>query len=114
MANLNLLGSVRKAYYQPFNYHQTTKHKIQSSMPDVIKGLWFCLHNEFFKVSPGKVAVEYPIKTTTGAEKKVSKSCIDVIPKGENKVKDKFEEKLHECFPSFRLTSFECILESPV
>lgn len=109
MGNLTLLGSVRKAYFKPFHYHPTKKHKTQSSFPDVIKGFWFCLCRDFFKVSPGKISVEYPIETTSQSEKKVFKSFICIVEKGEQKVKDKFKEKLHECFPSYRLTSLEGI-----
>ena len=113
MASLDLLGSVRKVYSNPsaFNYHQTTKHKEQSSMPDVVKGMWFCLANKFFKVSVGKVALEFPIKSSTAsvARKPVSKSSMGVLEKGEKKVKEKFKSKLHENFPSFRKISFESI-----
>ena len=112
MGNLNLLGSVRNVYSQPhsFNYHQTTKHKTQSSLPDVIKGMWFCLRNQFFKVSEGGIAFELPLRSTDEV-KKVRKSLIDVISKGEEKVSKKLEEKLHESFPLFRLISLVPVME---
>ena len=81
-------------------------------MPDVIKGMWFCICHKFFEVSPGKVPVEYPIRQTKESEKKVSQSLIDIVIKGEEKVRNKFTEKLHECFPSYRLTSFESTIAS--
>lgn len=114
MGNLNLLGSVRKAYSDPtaFNYYQTTKHNVQSSLHDVIKGMWFCVRNEMFKVTPGKVPLEFPIHKSTAAPKKVSKSFTEIISKGEKKVRDKFHEKLHDCFPSFRTASLENVLNA--
>lgn len=113
MGNLNLLGSVRRVYSQPdsFNYHQTTKHKVQSSLPDVIKGMWFCLRNQFFKVSNGRIALELPLRSTVKDRKKVRKSLIEVISKGEEKVKKKLKEKLHESFLQFRLTSLASVME---
>jgi hypothetical protein len=114
MANLDMLGSVRGAYSGPkaFNYHQTTKHKEQSSLPDVLKGMWFCLANRFFQMSVGGVPLEFPIKHPTGARKPVSKFCMEVIRKGEKKVKDQFKSKLHESFPSFRQTSLDSLCTS--
>ena len=111
MGSLDLLGSVRKVYSSPsaFNYHQTTKHKVQSSMPDVVKGMWFCLANKFFEVSVGKIPLEFPVKSSTSsvARKPVSKSCMGVLEKGEKKIKGQFGAKLHENFPSYRRVSLE-------
>ena len=94
LGNLDILGSVRRAYVSCFNYHQTTKHKEQSSLPGVVKGMWFCLPNKFFAMSPGKVPVEFPLKSAPVPSKPVSKVCMAVIKKGEKKVKDKFKSKL--------------------
>ena len=112
MGNLNLLGSVRNVYSQPgsFNYHQTTKHKVQSSLPDVIKAMWFCLRNQFFNVTEGRIALELPLRST-GEVRKVRKSLIEVLSKGEEKVSKKLEEKLHESFPLFRFTSLASVME---
>ena len=111
MGNLDILGSVRRAYVSPFNYHQTTKHKEQSSLPNVVKRMWFCLANKFFAMSPGKVPVEFPLKSVPVPSKPVSKVCMAVIRKGEKKVKDKFKSKLHENFQSFRKASLESVLQ---
>lgn len=116
MGNLNLLRSVRSIYSQPnsFNYHQTTKHKTQSALPDVIKGMWFCIRNKLLQdqlVSQGSIPLELPLRRTNEVPKKVRKCFIEVISKGEKKVKDKLKEKLHESFPLFRLTSLESVLE---
>ena len=116
MGNLNLLRSVRSIYSQPnsFNYHQTTKHKTQSALPDVIKGMWFCIRNKLLQdqlVSQGSIPLELPLRRTNEVPKKVRKCFIEVTSKGEKKVKDKLKEKLHESFPLFRLTSLESVLE---
>jgi hypothetical protein len=78
---------------------------VQSSLPDVVKGMWFCLVNHFFKASTGKVVMEFPLGNETGRNKPISKSCMDVVMKGKKKVEDRFEAKLHESFPSFRRIS---------
>ena len=111
MANLDLLASVRNVYSDPkaFNYHQTTKHKEQSSLPDVVKGMWFCLTKKFFEVSAGKVPLEFPISDTAAARKPISNSYKEILKKGEKKVVEKFKSKLHESFPSFRKISLESI-----
>ena len=103
MANLDLLGSVRSVYSDPkaFNYHQTTKHKEQSSFPDVVKGMWFCIANKFFEVSEGKVPLEFPVSDTAATTKPVSNSCKEILKKGEKKVVERFESKLHEIFHHF-------------
>jgi hypothetical protein len=113
MGNLGLLGSVRSVYSHPsgFNYHQTKKHKVQSSLPDVIKGMWFCLRNAFFQMSLGDIPLEFPMQNTSGIQKKVAKSLIGVVEKGEQKVREKFEAKLHESFPLFRSVLLESVLE---
>ena len=112
MGNLDLLGSARRAYSQPFNYHQTVKHKEQSSFPDVIKGMWFCLTNKMFQPCSGRAAREYPLDNSPCQQKLVSRYCLDVLKNGEQKVTEKFEAKLHESFPSFRQASLER-LEQP-
>ena len=77
--------------------------------------MWFCISQKFFEVSPGKMPVEYPIdKKTKVSEKKVSQSFIEIVAKSEEKVRDKFKAKLHECFPSYRLTSFESTIASKI
>ena len=49
--------------------------------------------------------MEFPLGNETGRKKQISKSCMDVVMKGEKKVEEKFESKLHESFPSFRRIS---------
>ena len=111
MGNLNLFGSTRSAFSnkEAFDYHPTTKHKEQSSFPDQIKGLWFCVKNNFFSVSSGKVPCQFPLLSPSTIQKPVPKLAINVKEKGEKKVKEKFEAKLHDCFPAFRKFSFERI-----
>jgi hypothetical protein len=98
MANLNTLGSIRSSYASPhaFDIHPTTKHKEQSSLPGQIKGMWFCVNNGFFKVSGSTVPYQYPLQGPV-IEKKVSNVFVD----------EKFESKLHKCFPTFRKLSFQ-------
>ena len=113
MANLNTLGSIRSSYASPeaFDIHPTTKHTEQNSFPGQIKGMWFCVNNGFFKVSGSTVPYHYPLQGPV-IEKKVSNIFLDVKEKGEEKLREKFESKLHECFPSFRKFSFQRVFSS--
>ena len=98
MGNLDVLSSARATYAsrEAFDHHTTTKHKEQSSLPDQIKGMWFCVNNGFFKVSGSTVPYQYPLQGPV-IEKKVSNVLVD----------EKFESKLHKCFPTFRKLSFQ-------
>ena len=113
MANLNTLGSIQSSYASPhaFDIHPTTKHKEQTSFPDQIKGMWFCVNNGFFKVPGSTVLCQYPLQGPV-IEKKVSNVFVDVKEKGEKKLKEKFESNLHECFPTFRKFSFQRVSSS--
>ena len=114
MGNLKLFGSTRSAYSNPkaFDYHPTTKHKEQSPLPDQLKGMWFCLRNGFFKVSSERIPCQYPLQSTVDAQKNVSKMFWEIKEKGEKKVKEKFEAKLHDCFPAFRKFSLERLVSA--
>ena len=113
MGNLDVLGSTRATYAsrQAFDHHVTKKHKEQSSLPDQIKGMWFCMRNEFFVVSGCNVVYEYPLKGPA-IQKEVRQAFVKVKEKGENKIKEKFEEKLHDCFPAFRHFLLKRVLSS--
>jgi hypothetical protein len=115
MGNLDVLSSARATYAsrEAFDHHTTTKHKEQSSLPDQIKGMWFCMRNGFFAVSGSTTAYEYPLKGPA-IQKSVRQSFMQVKVKGETKIKEKFEEKLHNCFPSFRKFLFERVLTLPL
>ena len=113
MGNLDVLGSTRATYAsrQAFDHHTTKRHKEQSSWPDQLKGMWFCTRNGFFVVSGSTVAYEYPLKGPA-IQKPVRQAFVQVKDKGKNKIKEKFEEKLHDCFPSFRQILLERVLSS--
>ena len=104
MGNLDVLGSTRATYAsrQAFDHHTTKRHKEQSSWPD---------QNGFFVVSGSTVAYEYPLKGQA-IQKPVRQAFVQVKDKGENKIKEKFEEKQHDCFPSFRQILLERVLSS--
>lgn len=114
MGNLNLLDSVRTAYSnkEAFDNHPTTKHKEQSSFPEQIMGMWFCIQNKFFEVSCGKVPYQYPLQGNLPITKPVPKLAMNVKEKGERKVKENFATKLHDCFSSFRKIYFEKVAVS--
>ena len=63
----------------------------------------------FFSVPSQKVPCQFPLLSPSTTQKPVPKLAIYVKEKGEKKVKEKFEAKLHDCFPSFRKVSFERI-----
>ena len=114
MGNFNLLGSIRSFYCNPsaFNYHQTMTHKVESSLPDVVKGMWFCLCNKFFETMSGNFPVEFPLKSAKdGIQKNIPRSLHEIVPKDENKVKEKFAGKRHKKFPSYRCITLESVME---
>ena len=113
MGNLDVLGSTRatNTNREAFDHHVAKKHKEQSSFPDQIKGMWFCMLNGFFLVSGSTVAYEYPLKGPA-IQKPVRQTFMQLKEKGEKKIKEKFEEKLHDCFPSFRHFLLEKVMSS--
>ena len=52
MANVQILGQVRKAYTDRsvFDVHVTTNHKEQHPLPDQLKGMHFCLKKKLFSL----------------------------------------------------------------
>lgn len=109
-----MLGKTRKVFASKdaFDYHPTTKHKEQDPLPDQLKGMWFCICHKLFRHSPGRKATQLPI---SGDERKpVSQTHIGVIKKGEKKVVERFGEKLHACFPEFRLLTLQKSQESVI
>ena len=89
MGNLNLFGLTRATYSnkEAFDYHPTSRHKEQSSFPDQLKGMWFCVKNKFFEVSSGKIPYQLPIEGSSAVPKAVPKLVIAVKERGEKKWK---------------------------
>ena len=106
MANIDLLKSVRRAYMnkQAFDVHNTSHHSVQSSLPDQIKGAWFCVQKEFFRNKQRTEIECYPVDSKGNASGKVPKNLVDVIHKGKEEITSSFMEKLYECFPDLRYT----------
>ena len=104
MANIDLLKSVRRAYMnkQAFDVHKTSHHSVQSSLPDQIKGAWFCVQKEFFRNKKRTEIECYPVDSKGNASGKVPKNLVDVIDKGKEKITSSFMENLYECFPDLR------------
>ena len=50
MANLDMMKYMRRSYMskEGFDVHPTSRHSVQSSLPDQLKGAWFCLKRGFF------------------------------------------------------------------
>ncbi len=63
MANLDLFHAIRQAYKSKecFDVHSSTRHSVQTSFPDQLKGAWFCPKKEFFKPNDQKGVNCYPI-----------------------------------------------------
>ncbi len=104
MANLDLLKCIRRAYMskEGFDVHHTSRHLVQSSLLDQIKGAWFCIQKEFFKCKKRTEIECYPVGMNGCASRIVPKNLIDVISKGKKKVERSYKEKLYECFPGLR------------
>ena len=112
MGKLSLFCSTRDVYSDraAFDHHPTSKHKEQSPFPDQIKGMWFCLKNAFFKVRTGRMPYQYPLKGACSLQKPGQKTCMQVKEKGEKKVGQKFDEKLHDSFLAFHKFTFDRVL----
>ncbi len=85
-----------------FDVHHTSRHSVQSSLLDQIKGAWFCIQKEFFKCKKRTEIECYPVGMNGCAAGIVPKNLIDVISKGKKKVERSYKEKLYECFPDLR------------
>ena len=53
---------------------------------------------------------QYPLKGVCSLQKPVQKTCMQVKEKGEKKVREKFDERLHDSFPAFRKFTFDRVL----
>lgn len=104
MANLDMLKCVRSAYMskEGFDVHHTSRHSVQSALPDQIKGAWFCIQKEFFRNKKRSEIECYPVDNKGCSAGKVPKNLINVLSKGKQKIKDSFTQKLYECFPDLR------------
>ena len=63
-------------------------------------------------VKEREVALSVHIDHADQDPKPVSKALVSVYEKGLTKVKDNFYRKLHECFPSMRMVTFNRIVET--
>ena len=104
MGNLDLFRTVKKAYKarDSFNIHHTTRHSVQSSFPDQLKGSWFCLQQEFFKCKGRKEVKCYPPSGKDVPSGRLPANLTDVYEKGQRKIAAAFTQKRYESFPDIR------------
>ena len=104
MANIQLFGQVRRAYAdkEAFDVHTTSKHKEQDPIADQLKGMWFCIKEGFFQPQEDHTSV-HKYNLQGKREGSVAKSLRDVFDKGIEKIKQKFDQKMYECFVERRL-----------
>lgn len=77
-----------------------TRHNTeQTPFPDQLKGAWFCLQKGFFTNSSRKEVECFPFDKKGGTEGKIPKNLINVVEKGQAKIKENFKAKLFESFP---------------
>ena len=98
MANIDMLKTVRASYMgkDGFDVHHTSRHSEQTAFPDQLKGAWFCLQKGFF-TNRGRKEVEcYPVDKKGSTEGKIPKNLINVVEKGQAKIKENFKAKLFE------------------
>ena len=64
MANLDMMKYMRRSYMskEGFDVHPTSRHSVQSSLPDQLKGAWFCLKRFFFLIKVVKRWNAIPLK----------------------------------------------------
>lgn len=99
MVNLDMMKAIRREYMgkDGFDVHHTSRHCVQSPLPDQIKGAWFCLQKGFFQDHKRQEVECYPLDSKGCATGKVPKNRLDVVEKGKNKIRDNFES-----FPDLR------------
>lgn len=99
MVNLDMMKAIRREYMgkDGFDVHHTSRHCVQSPLPDQIKGAWFCLQKGFFQDHKRQEVECYPLDSKGCATGKVPKNLLDVVEKGKNKIRDNFES-----FPDLR------------
>ena len=85
-----------------FDVQHTSRHCVQSPLPDQIEGTWFCLQKGFFQDHKRQEVECYPLDCKGCATGKVPKNLLDVAEKGKNKIRDNFEANLYESFPNLR------------
>ena len=85
-----------------FDVHHTSRHSEQTAFPDQLKGAWFCLQKGFFKCANRQEVECYPVEKKGSSEGKIPKNLINVVEKGQAKVKENFKAKLYESFPDLR------------
>lgn len=101
-SSIDIFKAVRKMYLsrKGFNEHSTKRHSVPNSYKDQLKGMWFCLKNDFFKWNESSEAPRtYELGCNGIASQKVPNNLLDVKEKGEKKIMDNFNEKLYTSFP---------------
>ena len=106
MANLDMMKYRRRSYMskEGFDVHPTSRHSVQSSLPDQLKGAWFCLKRGFFENKDRQEVECYPIERKGDAYGKVSKNLICMQQKGKEKIRQNFKSKMYDCSPDLRYT----------
>ena len=104
MANVQLFGQVRRAYAdkQAFDVHVTSKHKEQDPFPDQLKGMWFCLKERFFQAQKDNTSI-HKYNAQEQHDGSITQNPRDVFEKGIEKIEQKFDKKMYECFAERRL-----------
>eukprot|EP00112_Aurelia_sp_Birch-Aquarium-sp1_P018840 Seg4562.2 transcript_id=Seg4562.2/GoldUCD/mRNA.D3Y31 product="hypothetical protein" protein_id=Seg4562.2/GoldUCD/D3Y31 len=105
MANLDLFHAIRQAYKSKecFDVHSSTRHSVQTSFPDQLKGAWFCLKKGFFKPNDQRKAINcYPINGKGQESGVLPSNFMNAYEKGKQKIEEKFTEKLYDAFPDAR------------
>ena len=94
-ANLDTITKVRKvlACHEAFNVHPTTSHTEEDPFPDQLKGMWFCLKEQFFNQDDNTDSIR-AITEKGEVKGKVSLTVVDVYEKGKAKVVENFEQKM--------------------
>ena len=101
---IDMLKMVRASYMgkDGFDVHHRSRHSEQTAFPDQLKGAWFCLQKGFFTSSGRKEVECYPVDQKGSTEVKIPKNLINVVEKGQAKIKENFKAKLFESFPDLR------------
>lgn len=83
MVNLDMMKAIRREYMgkDGFDVHHTSRHCVQSPLPDQIKGAWFCLQKGFFQDHKRQEVECYPLILRVVRLEKSQKICLTLLKK---------------------------------
>ena len=86
-SSIDIFKAVRKMYSsrKGFNEHSTEKHSVPNSFKDQLKGMWFCLKNDFFFNESSEAPRTYELGCNLDSKSKSPKQSLGCEGEGRKK-----------------------------